>query len=92
MLPLAHALCEKADTGCATYVLQSRGPWDELAHRLGNPAMPLAQAEQILFESVICIEGCVEGLKAVHEHDFLGLLVGIYRSVCIVICIRGIKR
>ncbi|KZV69480.1 hypothetical protein PENSPDRAFT_753343 [Peniophora sp. CONT] len=68
------------DTGCATYVLQSRGPWDELAHRLGSTSMPLVEAERILFESTICIEGCVEGLRPVHEHDFLGLLVGVYRN------------
>ncbi|VDB83058.1 unnamed protein product [Peniophora sp. CBMAI 1063] len=68
------------DTGCATYVLQSRGPWDELSHRLGSTAMPLPHAERILFESVICIEGCVEGIRPVHEHDFLGLLVGVYRT------------
>ena len=45
--------------------------------------MPLAQTERILFESVICVENCVEGIRPVHEHDFLGLLVGVYRSASI---------
>ncbi|KAI0054153.1 hypothetical protein FA95DRAFT_1480491 [Auriscalpium vulgare] len=74
------ALLASGDVPTLVSAIRSRQTVADIIHRLSLPSTPLAEVEDVLFRAISGLEGRDDGLRSLRLHDFLGVLVEVYRT------------